>query len=166
MNKVYIGIGSNMGRRLKNCRDALWNLQASGVFVEKVSSPMKYEAGEGEGQPDSINMVARILTKMSPRELLQAIKGVELRMGRKPDQERSGPRPIDMDILLYGDRVINEEGLIIPHPLMHKRTFVLGPMMEIEPDVVHPVFGKTIKELAHELRARLQASGQEQTGSP
>ncbi len=65
-----------------------------------------------------------------------------------------------MDILLYGDRVINEEGLIIPHPLMHTRTFVLGPMMEIAPDAVHPVLGKTIRELALELRAQLQAANQ------
>jgi 2-amino-4-hydroxy-6-hydroxymethyldihydropteridine diphosphokinase len=103
-----------------------------------------------EDQPDFVNMAVEVETVMSPEELLVTVKEIEREMGRKAGT-RWGPRLIDLDVLLYDDRIVQSKDLIIPHPLLHKRNFVLLPLAEISPECVHPVLKKTIRELAQEL---------------
>ncbi|MBF0317965.1 MAG: 2-amino-4-hydroxy-6-hydroxymethyldihydropteridine diphosphokinase [Nitrospirae bacterium] len=145
--KVYIGIGSNLSDRHGNCLRAVELLQ-EGAIVVTARSGMHQTAAWGDmSQPDFINMCVEVETDLSPTELLNALKAIETHMGRTPTR-RWGPRVIDLDILLYGGLVVQEEGLTIPHPHMHQRGFVLLPLQEIAPGVVHPILNKSIEELA------------------
>lgn len=146
MAVAYIGIGSNLGDRKNNCQKAVELLGEYGVKAIKTSSMYETEPWGVKDQPEFINMAVEAETSLAPRGLLNALKGIEKRMGRAPS-EKYGPRVIDLDILLYGDVVVEEHGLKIPHPHMHERDFVLRPLMEIAPEVVHPVSGKRITEL-------------------
>ena len=160
MPSAYIGIGSNLGDRLGNCRKALELLNRRGVRVTAVSSPYETkpwgadrpEAGHPEkvaDQPDFINMAARVETGMKdPLALLEALLDVERQMGRVR-REKWGPRIIDLDILLFGDKIIDVPGgrLKVPHPLMHLREFVLRPLAGIAPGAMHPVLKKTVSQL-------------------
>ncbi len=105
----------------------------------------------GPPQPDYVNCVIELDTETEPQSLLEEFKGIELELGRKPGT-RWGPRVIDIDILLYGNKVINDSNLKIPHESMHKRIFVLEPLCEISPDFKHPVLRKTIFELLKDLK--------------
>jgi 2-amino-4-hydroxy-6-hydroxymethyldihydropteridine diphosphokinase len=147
MPTVYLGIGSNLGDREDNCRKAIDLLMESGLKVVKKSSMHETEPWGVKGQPRFINMAVETETELRPREMLNVLKAIEKRMGRV-EAERYGPRIIDLDILLYDSLVIDEPDLKIPHPLMHEREFVLKPLSEIAPDVVHPVLKKTIREIA------------------
>lgn len=138
---AYIGIGSNLGDRKENCRRAIELLSRAGR-VTKVSSLYCTEPVGFKAQPEFINMVVELETSLPPDGLLDVCEGIEKEMGRKR-QARWGPRAIDLDILLYGEKVIKTERLTIPHPLMDRRGFVLVPLAEIAPDAVHPVTGKT-----------------------
>jgi 2-amino-4-hydroxy-6-hydroxymethyldihydropteridine diphosphokinase len=144
---VYLGIGTNLGNREDNCARALSLLEEAGVHVTKRSGLVETEPWGLAEQPSFLNMALEAETGLSPLELLSALKRIEASMGRTDPGERWGPRVIDLDILLYGDEVIESPELRIPHPSMHKRGFVLGPLSEIAPALRHPVLGRTIVEL-------------------
>ena len=161
MAEVYIGIGSNTGDRKTNCLEAIRLLKENGVSVIKQSSMYETEPWGIKDQPRFINMAVEVETELSPKYLLQALKDIERRLGRKTSSAplrgagggplrpvgRWGPRAIDLDILLYNGLVVDEPDLKIPHPLIEEREFVLNPLSEIAPDAMHPALKKTIREL-------------------
>lgn len=149
MAKVYIAIGSNLGNRQANCLEAITFLRNNGISVTKQSSMHETQPWGVKKQPAFINMAIEIETELSPAQLLVLIKKIETNMGRE-DTFRWGPRIIDLDILLYEDFSVNEPGLVIPHPFLHERDFVLGPLSEIAPEKVHPLLKKTIRQLLKE----------------
>lgn len=148
---AYVGIGSNLGNRERNCRRALTLLSSNDIFVQEVSSPYETEPWGITEQPVFINMAAKIETVLAPVELLTLIKKIEVEAGRQKTYHW-GPRVVDIDILLFNGLVISESGLKIPHPLMHQREFVLRPLSEIAPDIIHPGLKKTIGILLSELK--------------
>jgi 2-amino-4-hydroxy-6-hydroxymethyldihydropteridine diphosphokinase len=150
MSIVYIGIGSNLGNRRKNCRDAIELLKKKGVIVNKNSSFYKTEPWGIKDQPKFLNVAIEIETDLKPHDLLAVLKKVEDEIGRKKSY-KWGPRLIDLDILFFGNIVIDEDNLKIPHPLMHEREFVLRPLQEIAPDMVHPLFKIKVGELLQQL---------------
>lgn len=152
MSTVYIGIGSNLGDRHKNCLRAVELLKQSGLSVTKQSSVHETEPWGITDQPAFLNMAVEIETVLLPIELLALLKKIEKDMGRQ-EAVRWGPRIIDLDILLYDDITLNTDALIIPHPLMHEREFVLRPLSELAEDLIHPVLGKKIGELLKEKKA-------------
>jgi len=157
MAKVYIGIGSNLGDRGKNIADAVNCIeQEKSLNLTKQSS--LYETGAVGGPPQGkfLNGALEVETNLPPRDLLERLKGIERKLGRDFSEVRWGPRTIDLDILLYGNLILNEPGLTIPHPLFHKRVFVLRPLAEIAPEIKHPVLKKTVKELFLEKDAQKQ----------
>jgi 2-amino-4-hydroxy-6-hydroxymethyldihydropteridine diphosphokinase len=128
---AYIGLGSNVGDRVAHLRAALEALAARGVTVTRVSS--LYETDPvGPPQPDFLNAAAEVSTDLSPADLVRTLKAAEADVGRE-QRERWGPREIDLDLLLYGDETIDEEGLTVPHPELTHRAFVLVPLIEIAP---------------------------------
>jgi len=148
---AFIGFGSNLGDKVGNCRRAIRLLEGiRGIRVLRVSSLWLTEPWGYTEQEPFINGVLEIVTELDPRDLLRALKGIEVQMGRK-FTFRWGPRVIDLDLLLYGQEVIEEEDLKVPHPLMHERSFVLVPLVEIAPWAYHPVKGKTARELLEEI---------------
>jgi 2-amino-4-hydroxy-6-hydroxymethyldihydropteridine diphosphokinase len=150
MNTAYIGIGSNLGDRENNCKSAIKLLIKNGVRVTKLSSMIETEPWGVKDQPKFINMAIEIETGLNPEELLKALKKIENEMGRQATI-RWGPRVIDLDILLYDDLLIKTPQLIIPHPGIKERDFVLKPLAEITPDKKHPALKKSIKELLDEI---------------
>jgi 2-amino-4-hydroxy-6-hydroxymethyldihydropteridine diphosphokinase len=158
MMQAYIGIGTNIGDKKENCNKAIRGLNdTEGIEVIKVSALYITDPVGGPTQEDYLNGVLQIDTIFSPGELLINLKRIENEMGRD-ETPRNYPRIIDLDILTYGDTVLKEKDLVIPHPRMHERTFVLQGFNEIGPDVVHPVLGKTIESLDAGLRARTRIS--------
>lgn len=151
---AYLSLGSNLGDRAANLRAALAQLEVAGRVLA-VSALYETQPVDVPDQPWFLNCVAAIATQKSPRELLRFALQVEAEMGRLRMRDK-GPRNIDIDILLFGNRVIDEPGLEIPHPAMQKRRFVLEPLAEIAPEARHPQLGKTAREL-------LTAVGEEQT---
>jgi 2-amino-4-hydroxy-6-hydroxymethyldihydropteridine diphosphokinase len=144
MITAYLSLGSNLGDRQSNLDQAL-KLISERMRLGKVSSIYDTEPVGLTNQPRFLNLACEVFTRITPEGLLALLKGIEQKMGR---YSRSGePRIIDIDIVLFGDQAVNIPGLIIPHPKMHERAFVLIPLAEIAPDFVHPVLKKTIKEL-------------------
>lgn len=136
IGRVFIGMGSNLGDRQSYLQGALAGLAAHGLVPEAVSSV--YESDPlGPPQPDYLNAVAEVATSLSAAEVLAALKAIEGELGRRHTQ-RWGPREIDLDLLLYGDEEIDQEGLSVPHPELTKRSFVLVPLLEIAPDLDLP----------------------------
>jgi 2-amino-4-hydroxy-6-hydroxymethyldihydropteridine diphosphokinase len=124
---------------------------AAGIAVRRVSTVIETAPVGGPPQGKFLNGVVEIETTLGPRELLRELQGIEDALGRVR-AERWGPRTIDLDILLYGDEVVTEADLMVPHPLMHERAFVLLPLAEIAPRARHPVLRKSIAELLTQLR--------------
>jgi len=142
---VYLGLGSNLGERQDNLDKALGFLSQR-LRVIRVSSVYDTEPIGNIEQPRFLNLACQIYTTLAPTGLLALVKGIESRLGRIPGKP-DAPRSIDIDILFYGDQVIKTRELVIPHPRLAERAFVLIPLNEIAPGLVHPVSGKTIKEL-------------------
>lgn len=146
MSTIYIGIGSNLGNREENCDKAVSLLKDNGIKVTQFSSMIETEPWGLEGQPKFINMAVEAETVLSPQKLLKLLKGIESEIGRE-ESERWGPRVIDLDILLYDDLILKTSELEIPHPHISERDFVLKPLSEIAPEMIHPVLKKSISEL-------------------
>lgn len=148
---AYIALGANLGDRAGQLRGALQRLDRPGIRLAAVSSFLENPAvGGPEDSPPFLNAVAEIETSLPPRALLRELLRIEQELGR----ERHGrwqPRTIDLDLILYGTQRINEPDLTVPHPRMHERRFVLQPLAEIAPAVVHPVLNRTASALLQEL---------------
>jgi len=150
--EVYLSLGSNLGDRRANLKKAL-RLLGECLEIARVSSVYDTEpVGVGE-QPRFLNLMCCVKTDIGPMQLLSFIKGIESDMGRDLNL-RDAPRVTDIDIILYGETIMRSPDLVIPHPRMRERAFVLIPFMEIAPDVVHPVSGERINELAARVGGR------------
>ena len=147
---VYIALGTNLGDKEKNLREALRNLTQKGITVCKVSDFIVTKPYGVTDQPDFLNAVAEIETDKSPTELLRILLQIEQEMGRKRIR-RWGERNIDLDLLLYDDRIINLPELKVPHPDMQHRDFVLCPLVQIAPEAMHPTLRKTVRQLWEQL---------------
>jgi 2-amino-4-hydroxy-6-hydroxymethyldihydropteridine diphosphokinase len=144
---TYIGIGSNLGDSLENCRAAIRVMAAdTRNQIVKISPFYRTEPVGKKDQDWFINAVVAVKTSLSPRELLRFLQNIEREMGRVR-KERWGPRIIDLDILFYENQVIQNEELRVPHPGIHERRFVLAPLNDIAPDLRHPLLEKTISQL-------------------
>jgi 2-amino-4-hydroxy-6-hydroxymethyldihydropteridine diphosphokinase len=143
---VYLALGANLGDRLANLRLALARLQTL-ARLEEVSSLYETQPQGVSDQPLFLNAVCRVSTGLEPQALLRFLKNLEQEIGRRPGGERWGPRPIDLDILLYDDRVVDTPELTVPHPRLSERAFVLIPLCELAPQLRHPLLGKTMKDL-------------------
>lgn len=154
LSLVYLGIGSNLGKRKENCIEAIRLLEENPfISVIKKSSFYETEPVGYKDQPPFINCVIEIETTLDPKKLLMVCQSIEETLGRER-MRHWGPRTIDIDILLFNNKVIDEKDLKIPHPLMHERGFVLIPLLEIAPDAVHPVRKKKIKDLLKAMKDR------------
>jgi 2-amino-4-hydroxy-6-hydroxymethyldihydropteridine diphosphokinase len=145
---AYIAIGANLGEREKTMRRALELLnEIAGVRVTRVSSFIENAAiGGPADSPAFLNGVAEVETTLSPDALLDRLLDIEKQLGRVR-REKWEPRAIDLDMILFGNQVVNTDRLTIPHPLMHARRFVLEPLVEIAPDISHPVLKQTVRAL-------------------
>jgi 2-amino-4-hydroxy-6-hydroxymethyldihydropteridine diphosphokinase len=148
---TYLSLGSNLGDAAANLRAAIGRLGAVGM-VHSISSFYATEPVEFTEQPEFVNCAIRLDTGETPRQLLASILAIELAMGRERKQAK-GPRIIDIDIILFGDSILDTAELTIPHPAMQQRRFVLQPLSEIAPEVRHPLLNKTMRQLRNQLPA-------------
>ena len=153
MHQVFVSVGSNLGDKIENCRKGTKGLLADSRSA-LVKSSLFYRTSpvDFKDQDWFINLVLKIETTLDPFELLERIQGIEKAVGRKANTVRFGPRVLDLDIIFFDDQVIQTDTLKIPHPRMHKRRFVLKPICDIEPSMVHPLLGKDMRSLLGSLK--------------
>jgi 2-amino-4-hydroxy-6-hydroxymethyldihydropteridine diphosphokinase len=164
VRRAYLGLGSNLGDRAANLQFALDGLAARAGRVVAISPVYETQPVGGPPQPDYLNAVVGVETELSPRELLGVAKALEAEAGREPPEAegRWGPRPLDIDVLMVGDLRVDEPDLVVPHPRIHQRSFVLAPLADVAPDlVVAPTAGwQGVQRVA--LQLRLPHRGQEE----
>ncbi len=149
---AYIAVGSNLGRRRANCCEGIRLLAETPGCRLSARAPCYRTAPVGFLDQDwFVNTAIRIETGLSPEALLSRLKDIEAKVGRRSGSVRYGPRVLDMDLLLFGKRVVDLPGLAVPHPRMHERRFVLVPFCDIDPAAVHPVLGETAQTLLERL---------------
>ncbi len=155
MTRAYLGLGSNLGDRAAHLQFGLDGLAARAGQVVAISPVYETQPVGGPAQPDYLNAVVAVETELSPRELLGVAKALEAEAGRELDPERRwGPRPLDIDILMVGDLRVDDPDLVVPHPRIHQRAFVLAPLADVAPDmVVAPTAGwQGVQRTALQLR--------------
>ncbi|MBN1494348.1 2-amino-4-hydroxy-6-hydroxymethyldihydropteridine diphosphokinase [Candidatus Peregrinibacteria bacterium] len=159
---AYFSLGSNIGRRKDNLKHALKLLDECGIEITKKSLLYETKAISKIKQRDFFNICIEAKTEIAPDKLLKICKSIEKQMGRKPHKTNKNgfyePRIIDIDILLYGQKIIRKRNLIIPHKNMHMRRFVLEPLNEIDPYINHPVLHKSVKELLNECQDKSEVT--------
>lgn len=153
MKVVYLGLGSNVGDREAQLQEALGKLEAPDLRLQRVSSVYETEPIGLREQAWFLNLAAEFRTDLFPKQLLHRIQRVERELGRKR-VVLNGPRTIDIDILLYGNAVINAGELTVPHPRYRERRFVLEPLAELNPSLRDPVTGRSVAELLRDLRGQ------------
>ncbi len=146
MHQVFVSLGSNVGNRKENLKQALLYLKQNNQILH-ISSVYETAPWGNADQGNFLNQIAEIASDYKPAELLEFLQDIESQMGREPSEMRYQPRVIDIDILFYEHIIITSPALMIPHPLIHERRFILVPMVEIAEKFVHPVLGRTMKEL-------------------
>ena len=152
IHAAYIAVGSNIGERRLNCQNGIAALTASGkTFLKDQSEFYLTEPVDYTDQDWFVNSVVRIDTILDPYQLLDELKSIELNAGRTVDAVKFGPRILDLDILFYDEWVLDSPKLIVPHPRMDKRRFVLKPICDIDPTLVHPVLKKDMRSLLDSL---------------
>jgi 2-amino-4-hydroxy-6-hydroxymethyldihydropteridine diphosphokinase len=150
MAKAYIGLGTNMGDRQRNLERAVELLPSEGVIVESVSGIYETEPWGFESETSFLNMAASLETEMPPEDLMKYLLSLEAIMGRIREGKGYQARLIDIDLLFYDNLVIETPHLRLPHPLLHRRYFVLKPLNDIAPGLLHPVLGLTVAEMLRE----------------
>ena len=149
---VFISVGSNLGGKLDNCLRGIAALTESAESsLLEASRSFRTSPVDYADQDWFVNAAVKIKTSLAPLVLLDKLVSIQQQMGRKADSVRFGPRVLDLDILLYDDWVIRTPRLTIPHPRMHKRAFVLQPICDINPSIIHPVLGQTVADLLSHL---------------
>jgi 2-amino-4-hydroxy-6-hydroxymethyldihydropteridine diphosphokinase len=151
MHDVFLLLGSNLGDRHLFLNQAIECIENDAGAIVKVSSVYETQSWGKTAAPDYLNQVVLLKTKLPAQNILQKILAIEIALGRKRE-EKWDPRTIDIDILFYGQDIINEPGLCIPHPELHKRRFTLEPLAEIAPELVHPLLHKNVLQLRNELK--------------
>jgi len=149
VERVYLSLGTNLGNRKKNLEAALEEFPPE-LFILACSPIYQTEPWGYTDQPDFLNQVVLVETSLLPQELLDYIKAIEHKIGRKPSF-RYGPREVDIDILFYGKRIIQDEDLAIPHPRLKDRAFVLVPLADVDPELIYPGTNQSITDLLKEL---------------
>ena len=157
MKCVYLSLGSNQGDRVSNLGRAIERLAEGGARVRRVSSYYKTQPVDFRPQAWFVNCAAEAETDLMPLQLLSLCKETERALGRRPGILK-GPRPVDIDILLYENAVIHSRELVVPHERMADRRFVLIPLCEIAPDLIHPASQRTVRELLHETSDQSQVA--------
>ena len=154
---AFLSLGSNLGHKKENCQQGIRLLSEIPCTDLLARAPFyRTEPVDFEDQDWFVNTAVKIETTLAPLPLLEALKSIERRVGRRPSSVRFGPRVLDLDIILFDQLILDDPQLCIPHPRMHKRRFVLQPICDIEPTVLHPVRCKTVSEMLAAIDPRSQ----------